>query len=220
MVLADGRISTCTENQTVHVLPDGSTETEDHGDLYWALRGGGGGTFAVVVHFVFRLHPAPESLVRVIIAMPFGDKNISGEIFKHYNSWTKRAPPSWGGYFTVDNYLTQWGQRGSASIYLVKLGKWEGEDEIKNDLQDFYELQRKLPNGTVQAFWITNHSSYWDIGKDLSGDYDPRLRRSYIGIIEPRREKTGIRGFRPGPTQTGLYSHRRWFEAGNFGFRK
>ena len=27
-------------------------------------------------------------------------------------------------------------------------------------------------------------------------------------------------GFRPGPTQTRLYSHRRWLEAGNFGFRK
>ena len=33
---------------------------------------------------------------------------------------------------------------------------------------------------------------------------------------EPRREKTGLRGFRPGPTQTGLYSHRRWVEALNF----
>ena len=31
-------------------------------------------------------------------------------------------------------------------------------------------------------------------------------------IYEPRCEKTGIRGFRPGPTQTGLYSHRRWLE--------
>ena len=26
--------------------------------------------------------------------------------------------------------------------------------------------------------------------------------------IEPRREKTGLRGFRPGLTQTDLYSHR------------
>ena len=32
------------------------------------------------------------------------------------------------------------------------------------------------------------------------------------------REKTNNLGFRP--TQTGLYSHRRWLEAGNFGFRK
>ena len=32
--------------------------------------------------------------------------------------------------------------------------------------------------------------------------------------------KTGLRGFRPGPTQTGLCSHRRWLEAWNFGFRE
>ena len=38
--------------------------------------------------------------------------------------------------------------------------------------------------------------------------------------IEPRSEKTGLRGCRPGPTQTGLYSHRRWLQASNFGFRK
>ena len=30
---------------------------------------------------------------------------------------------------------------------------------------------------------------------------------------EPRCEKTGLRGFRPGPTQTGLCSHRIWLEA-------
>ena len=28
-------------------------------------------------------------------------------------------------------------------------------------------------------------------------------------LFEPRREKTALRDFRPGPTQTGLYSHRR-----------
>ena len=32
-------------------------------------------------------------------------------------------------------------------------------------------------------------------------------------VFEPRSEKTGLRGFRPGPTKTGLYSHRRWLEA-------
>ena len=30
---------------------------------------------------------------------------------------------------------------------------------------------------------------------------------------EPRCEKTGLRGFIPGPTQTGLYGHRRQREA-------
>ena len=39
-------------------------------------------------------------------------------------------------------------------------------------------------------------------------------------IYEPRHEKIDLRGFQPGPTQTRLYSHRRWLEACNFGFRK
>ena len=32
-------------------------------------------------------------------------------------------------------------------------------------------------------------------------------------LNEPRCEKTGLQGFQPRPTQTGLYSHRRWLEA-------
>ena len=35
----------------------------------------------------------------------------------------------------------------------------------------------------------------------------------HIETYEPRCEKTGLRGLRPGPTQAGLYSHRRWLEA-------
>ena len=38
--------------------------------------------------------------------------------------------------------------------------------------------------------------------------------------LEPRREKTGLRGFRPGLTQTHLYSHRSRLEAWNFGYKK
>ena len=34
-----------------------------------------------------------------------------------------------------------------------------------------------------------------------------------LSINEPRSEKTGLQGFRPGPTETGLYCHRRWLEA-------
>ena len=37
---------------------------------------------------------------------------------------------------------------------------------------------------------------------------------------EPVREKTNNLGFRPGPTQTGLYSHRKRLEASNVRFKK
>ena len=34
-----------------------------------------------------------------------------------------------------------------------------------------------------------------------------------LTIYEPRCEKTGLWGFRPGPTQTELYNDTRWLEA-------
>ena len=37
---------------------------------------------------------------------------------------------------------------------------------------------------------------------------------------EPRSEKTGLRSFQPGSTQTKLYGHRRSLETWNFRFRK
>ena len=37
-------------------------------------------------------------------------------------------------------------------------------------------------------------------------------------INEPHRKKTGLRGFRPGPTHTWLYSFRKKLEAQDFGF--
>ena len=46
----------------------------------------------------------------------------------------------------------------------------------------------------------------------------PTVRRTFGNTASC--EKTGLQGFRPGPTQTRLYSHRRWSEARNFGFRK
>ena len=38
------------------------------------------------------------------------------------------------------------------------------------------------------------------------------------GLIEPRHDKTCLRGYRPGPTQSGLYTHRRWRGSLKFGF--
>ena len=36
--------------------------------------------------------------------------------------------------------------------------------------------------------------------------YKQVIRMLQIHVYEPRSEKTGLQGFRPGPTKTGLYS--------------
>ena len=57
------------------------------------------------------------------------------------------------------------------------------------------------------------------VNSDLKSRILRKTRQLSI-LYEPRCEKTGLRGFRPGQTQTSLYIHRRWLEVWNFGFRK
>ena len=52
------------------------------------------------------------------------------------------------------------------------------------------------------------------------------IEKLFTGMLSLNKTKTKLydksclQGFQPGPTLTGLYSHRRWLEALNFGFRK
>ena len=57
-------------------------------------------------------------------------------------------------------------------------------------------------------------ANHWILGSSLL------ISLSFAIRNEPRCEKIGLRGFRPGPTQTGLYSYRRWLEGSNFVYRK
>jgi FAD/FMN-containing dehydrogenase len=79
------------------VLADGSFVTaseEEHPDLFWALRGGGG-NFGVVTSFTFRLHPV--SLVS------FGPMlwpiERAAEILAWYRDFIGQQPDALGGFF-------------------------------------------------------------------------------------------------------------------------
>ncbi len=60
---------------------------DEHQDLYWALRGGGG-NFGVVTSFVFRLHPHAQ-VVGGLIAHPL---EAAPELLRFYRRFTADAP--------------------------------------------------------------------------------------------------------------------------------
>ena len=63
---------------------------------------------------------------------------------------------------------------------------------------------RKYPDSMLAVMFSGRH----EVETDQDNNYF--IDRS---VFEPRLEKTCLRGFRPGLTQTELYSHRRWLEA-------
>jgi FAD/FMN-containing dehydrogenase len=70
------------------VLADGSVavaNAHQHQDLFWALRGGGGGNFGIVTRFVFRTHPASD-VTTYSLEWPWADAK------KVVQAWQQLAP--------------------------------------------------------------------------------------------------------------------------------
>jgi FAD/FMN-containing dehydrogenase len=82
VVLADGRL--------VHASKD------EHPDLFWALRGGGG-NFGVVTSFKFRLHP-----VKTVVAGPmFWTLDHLEDTMRWYRDWLPQAPENVYAFYLV-----------------------------------------------------------------------------------------------------------------------
>jgi FAD/FMN-containing dehydrogenase len=65
----------------------------ENGDLFWAIRGGGG-NFGVVTELEFRLHPVSE-----IYGGPmFYDLEHAGTVLRFYRDFIKDAPEAFGGF--------------------------------------------------------------------------------------------------------------------------
>ena len=80
MVRADGRFVTAS--------------ADEHIDLFWAVRGGGG-NFGVVTSFVFRLHP-----ISTVYAGPMlWPIDRAAELLRWYRNFILAAPEALGGWF-------------------------------------------------------------------------------------------------------------------------
>ncbi|MEV6909888.1 FAD-binding oxidoreductase [Amycolatopsis sp. NPDC051071] len=75
------------------VTADGKLRTasvDSEPELFWALRGGGGGNFGVVTSFTFRTDPSPSVVSVFSLHFPAGSAN---EVLAEWQRWLPDAPP-------------------------------------------------------------------------------------------------------------------------------
>ena len=119
-------------------------------------------------------------------------------------------------YFNMYLKHTQHRSKNSTSCPLTWRQKFLGT--FKNT----YELIRMSPNLEIVFIYenypqVINYCIFQVFNIRYPEMHNVQDAKCAISSIvypyEPRCEKTGLRGFRPSPTQTGLYNHRNWLEA-------
>lgn len=128
------------------VLADGSqvhASADEHPDLFWALRGGGG-NFGVVTSFQFRTHPVGTA---VMAGPTFWPIEQTPEVMRFYREFLPAAPRAVNGFFAamtvppVDLFPAELHMRKVAAIMWCIVGS---EDEATRLLAPVHDVGSPL----------------------------------------------------------------------------
>ena len=148
MVTANGSVVHADAYSTTFINDDGTETKSNNTDIFWALRGGGGGTFGIVTKFTYRLHHAAPGVVMFSCQYPiiYADgTNIGYDVLAHIGSLIPDMPKEWGGYLLIipasneggasfgqiTLFLNHYGEFNTTSrAYMDKIANYRQEDQI------------------------------------------------------------------------------------------
>ncbi|KAK7484359.1 hypothetical protein BaRGS_00024364, partial [Batillaria attramentaria] len=135
IVLPDGRKAVVDAQGTTITDLDNTTTTSNDTSLFWAIRGGGGGTWGVVTDFTFKLHYAPKRFRRVAAswALTYMGTDIGSDTIRFVIQELAKLSRNWGGYVTVYGGQLVPGVVGSINIFLNHFGS---DDDPSSDEVD------------------------------------------------------------------------------------
>ncbi|MFD4935517.1 FAD-binding oxidoreductase [Streptomyces virginiae] len=166
------------------VTPDGivrEVSAERDPELFWALRGGGGGNFGVVTEFRFRTHPV-GGCAYAELHWPGGD---SAAVLRGWQRWLAGLPdPFWSQVeFTVEV--------GAAAVAApaVRVVCLDGRPELERQLTRLSDLVGGAPRDS----WITVRS-HEDTVRAMSGCPELSPAQCRLPGVLPGRDPQGRLG--------------------------
>lgn len=153
------------------VTPDGRVRTVDatrDPDLFWAIRGGGGGNFGVTTRFRLRTY-AQASGVAYSLAYPW---SRMAEVVDGWQRWVADAPPALASVCTP--------RTGTPSPQVLVYGQYNGpESELRTLLSALRSRVGAPGSTTVQT------QSYMDLVKRWAGCADLTVSQCHWTGVTP-----------------------------------
>jgi FAD/FMN-containing dehydrogenase len=141
--------------ETTVVLASGQAvvcNAREHADLYWALRGGGGGNFGIVTRLVFRTHPVNQ-VATYSLEWPWSDAR------RVVAAWQRFAPHAPDGLFSVLNLNAT----GGTPPRITSAGQFFGSADRLRAL-----VKPVADAGTPSRFTVTSRT-YMDAARMWAG---------------------------------------------------
>jgi len=135
MVIADGSMVVANANGTLVTSEDGITEHTTNADLFWALRGGGAGTWGIVTAMTIKLHKPRNSCQKTCYSQRtliwesnfnVDDGKMAEDVIAAYLKWVSVSSKYWSSYGST--ILAEDGRYGF-SIEALYVGREEDEGD-------------------------------------------------------------------------------------------
>ena len=166
MITYDGRLVTANAQMTKIQGPNGPVQRIRDTSLFWALRGGGGGTFGIITKYTFRLHRPPTSITAFACMYPIylsDGTNVGRTILRKYADILKGMPNEWGGYLLLGNSHRKDNSSGYVLIASNYFGPFTDKGRSYMDqIKDFH------PEWQLMCRY-TNYTTYLDYIKTSGG---------------------------------------------------
>jgi FAD binding domain/Berberine and berberine like len=137
VVLADGRIVTC--------------DTSKDADLFWALRGAGGGNLGVVTSFTFASHPL-SAITAFSMSWPWSD---AADVVAAWQTWGPSAPATlWS------SCRLRWIPGSGPSVSVS--GAWSGRPSgLARHLDELASASRHAPSRSTVTMSLLDAARYF-----------------------------------------------------------
>ena len=160
--------------QTTHVHPNSGDPNID--DLFWALRGGGGSTFGVVINITFTLHdpfPTPNNLYTAWYGVwewyTSNNDFIATEVINHFFDSVHEGTfdTKWGGILIIVDgivwmkYLYGGGTYDNATTNIAPIADYITEAQYAQNATAFdsfwdYESERSIPQSPARLYLVND----------------------------------------------------------------
>ena len=158
---------TCDNLISAHVVTADGDELDanlnENPDLFWALRGGGGGNFGIVTEFAFKVHPMDDV---ILFSISWPNDGFRTAVIRTWQSLVQSAPDELSFLLHVNGGEGHISHLGCNGLFLPRSAS---ETPSLEDLKTVLAPLLSLGNPS----FTQREVNYLDAAKALAGDGDP-----------------------------------------------